>query len=305
MAPFAARPAPAAVLPRIAPPPRAPPPRAVPWSLRARLWFGGFGSFGWLWLAFSIAFTAPFLRATDVSRFTTFRGELVREQGLTSSCTGTGYSVGGSEGQNGTPVHANHYRFESNGAEYHGVSYATGRCLLAGTDVTVEFPAGHPERSRIAGMRTRPLDATGLLVLIFPAFGILSVVVAFFVGQRRTGLLSRGRLALGTLLGKEPTRTKINGRTVMKLRFALETDRGTRHEIVVKTTEPEVLEDDPKERIFYDPDRPSRAVAWDSLPGSPALDAAGELMPAPAWPALRVLIGPALTGAALLGALLW
>ncbi|MFO0583671.1 MAG: hypothetical protein U0229_15480 [Anaeromyxobacter sp.] len=300
MAPFADRPAPAAALPRIAPPPR-----AVPWSLRARLWFGGFGGFGWLWLAFSIAFSAPFLRATDVSQFTVFRGELAREQGLVSLCTGTGYSVGGHEGQNGTPVHANHYRFEANGVAYDGVSYATGRCLLPGTDVTIEFPAGHPERSRIAGMRTRPLDATGLLVLVFPAFGLLSILVAFFVGQRRAGLLARGRLALGTLLGKEPTRTKVNGRTVMKLRFALETDRGTRHEIVVKTTEPEVLEDDPKERIFYDPDRPARAVAWDSLPGNPTLDAAGELVPAPTGPVVRVLIGPALTAAALLGALLW
>jgi hypothetical protein len=287
------RAAPVATLPYLAPAPR-----RVPLGLRARLLFGGTGVFAWLWLALTVPLTAPFLRNTDVASWLLFRLAPQAATGTVDHCEGTGASEGGGKGSRGTPVFANHYRFTAGGAEHAGVSYATGECLDPDLEVPVEWVAGRPEVSRIAGMRRSEFGAGALVAALFPAVGIAMALGAALVGRRRLRLLSGGRLALGTLLASEPTNTRVNGRPVMRLRFELTTDRGTRHEVVVRTTAAAVLQDEPRERIFYDPARPERAVPWDLLPGRPALDGTGNLRPPAALGTVLVLLPPLVACAA-------
>ncbi len=154
------------------PPHLASPPRRVPFSLRARLLFGGLGVMGWLWLAITLAMAAPFLRNTDFTSWLTFRGHLEATRGTVLGCRSTAASEGGGQGRRGTPVFANRYRFAWDGVEHEGVSYATGACLDADAEVAVEHLPGHPERSRIVGMRSDEFGPSAAFVLLFPLVGI-------------------------------------------------------------------------------------------------------------------------------------
>jgi hypothetical protein len=270
------------------------PPRRVPISLATRVLLGGGALFAWLWFAIGSSIATVFVLNSDLTSWVVFRGELVSVSGVSTGCSDTGASVGGSRGRRGTPIYANRYRLGADEGAVEGVSYATGRCLAAGTPVSVEHPAGRPEVSRIAGMRRAEFGPEVAFALVFPVVGIVLVVLSLRSGRRQLRLLREGKLALGTLLGKEPTSFLVNKRRVMKLRFAIETDRGARHEVVVRTHLTEQVEDDPRERILYDPERPGEAVAWDLLPGAPQIDGTGALEPKGLLGTLLVLVPPAL-----------
>lgn len=277
----------------------APPPRRVPPGLRARLLLGGSGIFAWIWLAATVPMTAPFLKNVDAASWIVFRGELATRPGTVVQCQPTWASEGGGKGRRGTPVYANRYRFSFRGTEYQGASYATGECLSPGSPVAVELVPDHPELSRVTGMRRALFGPAALLALLFPLAGMGMALGSALQGLRRIRLLHGGRLTLGTLVSKEPTRTRVNGRTVMRLRFSMVTDRGGPQEIVVRTSRPERLEDDARERILYDPERPERAVPWDELPGRLALDGTGNLVAPGATGTLAVLLLPLLACAGL------
>ena len=52
---------------------------------------------------------------------------------------------------------------------------------------------------------------------------------------------------------------------------------GKTHTTKVEPQHPEKLEDDELEPMLYDPYEPSRAMTLDDLPGSPKINASGEL----------------------------
>jgi hypothetical protein len=267
-----ARPGAAEPLPRLAPPPR-----RVPLTVKLRALFGGFGVFAWLWFGLGSSVATAFLRHADLTSWALFRGGAESAAGESLGCEDTGASEGGGKARRGTPIFANRYRFTSGGDTFEGVSYIAGRCIRAGAPVAVEHPAGRPELSRVAGMRRDEFGPEVGFAAIFPVVGLFLVGASLRKGRRQLRLLERGKLGLGTLLSAEPTNTRINERTVMKMRFALVTEVGARHEIVVRTHLPEKVQDEARERILYDPARPEDALAWDLLTSVPALDAAGGL----------------------------
>lgn len=276
----------------------APPPRRVPWSVAVRMLFGGLGVFAWLWLGLGSGIGIAFLRKADLLSWLQFRGELTSASGVVIECRPTGASEGGSKHQRGTPIYGNAYWFEEGAERFEGISYQTGTCLDPGTAVTVEHPAGRPTLSRIAGMRRSVFGPAVAFVIVFPLVGLGLVVGAFWQGRRALRLIAHGKLAMGTLLGIEATRVTVNKRPVMLARFAILTDAGARVEVEVRTTNPEVLEDEPQERILYDPTRPRSAVAWDLLPAGTSVDAAGQIRPGNPLLALLLLVPPALAVAA-------
>jgi hypothetical protein len=257
--------------------------------------------FAWIWFGFGSSVAMVFLRNADLTSWARFNGALATASAISFGCEDTHASEGGSKSRRGTPIFANRYRFMAGDREIMGVSYATGRCLTQGAAVMVEHPAGNPDVSRIVGMRRAQFGPELLFVAIFPAVGLVVVGVTLRGGRRQLRLLAEGKLALGRLVGKEATHVRINRRQVMKLRFALETETGARHEVVVKTHVPEKLEDEPRERLLYDPARPTEVVAWDLLTSAPTLDGAGALQPKGVAGTAAVLLPPAL---AVLGHLL-
>jgi len=143
--------------------------------------------------------------------------------------------------------------------------------------VTVEYPEGKPEISRIKGLRVRPFDAGPMLVVIFPLVGLGVMVPGLLMGHKANRLLATGMLGLGRLKSKEATNMKVNDRTVYKLTFEYEAHDGATYEVVAKTSNTENLTDDEYEGLLYDPYRPSYAVMMDSLPGSPKIDGLGHI----------------------------
>lgn len=271
------------------------PPRSVPLSLRVRLIFGGFlPVFAWIWFGFGSSIAMVFLRHADLASWFQFRAELARASGVVERCEDTHASVGGSKTQRGTPVYANHYRFVADGRMHAGVSYATGTCMESGTAVLVEHVAGDPALSRVSGMRRATFGPEVLFVAIFPAVGVALVFFATRAGLRGVRLLAHGKFTLGRLIGQEATNVSINKRRVMKLRFEIEAGTDLRREVFVKTHVPEHLEDEPRERLLYDPARPGEALAWDLIPGAPRVDALGALQPAGLLGTILVLIPPTL-----------
>ncbi|MGD8453005.1 MAG: DUF3592 domain-containing protein [Phycisphaerae bacterium] len=273
------------------------PPRAVPLLVRGRVLCGGFANqFGWLFLGFGLVFVWIFVGFGDVSSIFIFRGELDTAMGHVTHGEKTSFSEGGDENNDGTPIYAIHYTFtDEDDRTYDGVSYATGRELDAGANVTIEFPAGSPETSRIRGMRRAPFGALVLITWVFPLVGAIFVVAGLRKGVRGGYLLRNGRLAHGRLLDKKTTNTRINNRMVYKLTFAFEADDGVTYEAIARSHEPEKLEDEADELLLYDPLRPEKAVLLDNLPGQPRFDEFGQIRTGSVRAALRVLILPAVT----------
>ena len=283
------------VVPRLASPPR-----HVPLGTRIRLLLGGFGIVAWLWFGGGSALAMFFLRSTDLGAAARFSGELVHAAGTSTGCEQTSASEGGSKHRRGTPIFATRYTFEAGGETRSGVSYAVGVCREQGEAVVVEYPAGHPETSRIAGMRTSLWGPGVAFVAIFPVVGLVLLAFSLREGRRQLHLVESGRLALGTLTSREATRTKVNNRRVMKYRFLIETGAGMREEVTIRTHRLEPVEDGARELVVYDPEDASRAAAWRLLTSVPRIDMAGQLEAPGAFVTLLLLLPPAAALAAIL-----
>lgn len=258
------------------------PPRAVPLPLRLQALFGGFlNLFGWIFFGFGLIFFWAFGMNTDLSGLYRFSGELETESGVVVESRETGAS------ENERRVYAHEYSFQHQGEHYQGVSYTTGQQLPEGAQVEVEFPAGSPEVSRIRGMRRGMFGAPVLFVVIFPFIGLCFVAVGLRRGLSAARLLRIGELAFGTLASKEATNTRVNNQTVYKLTFDFTTRDGRRARAVARSHQPQHLEDEAREAIFYDPQNPEKAVLFDSLPGSPRITSSGTFDPE--WTASALL----------------
>jgi hypothetical protein len=273
------------------------PPRRVPVSTRLVVALGHpLALLGWIFTAFGAACVPLFVMNADLSSWREFRGPLESVSGVITASEQTRASVGGSKGRKGTPVFAHHYAFELHGRRYHGVSYRTGGGLLPpGARVTVEFVPGRPELSRIRGMRRALFGPGAALAIVFPLAGVGLLVATWFRGRKHLRLLVHGEIAPGRLVNKEETPYRVNKQPVYKLTFEFTDWRGEPQRVVVQTEQVARLEDEPYERLFYDPQQPSRAVLMDALPGNVRFGPDGELQPAGWWRGALTLLPPALT----------
>lgn len=273
------------------------PPRPVPLLVRMKVLLGGFlVQFGCVFAGFGMIFVWAFTLNSDLTSWYHFRGPLETAEATVHDSKQTTFSVGGSKRRSGTPIYANHYWFVGPGeVEYEGVSYRKGRQLGQGQKVTVEYPPGQPQRSRIKGMRTSPVGLFGLMPIIFPVVGLCLMAVGLRKGIRGNRLLAIGRQTSGKLKSKVSTGTRVNNRSVFKLTFEFTASDGTVHEAVAKSHKPELLEDEAEEPLLYDPFRPAYAVMLDALPGSPRTDADGNIRAGSPGAVLLCLAIPAVT----------
>jgi len=256
-----------------------PPPRTVPLSVRACLLFGGgLNLAAWIVILVGMIFFWVFVANCDLPSRYYFRGELATAKGRVTHSERTSFTEGGSRNSSGARVFAIHYRFtDARGEEHTDVSYARGRKTKAGKKVTIQFPKGNPEISRIKGMRRGMLSPWAALAGIFPLVGLILAAVGLRKGLRAGALLADGQMGLGTLKSKKPTATRVNRRTVYKLTFEFQAGDGRTYEAVARSHTPEALEDDAQERLLYDPYAPARAVMFDSLPGKPVIADSGRI----------------------------
>lgn len=271
------------------------PPRHLPLLVRMRILFGGaLNQIGWLMFGFGMVFYWAFCMNSDLTGWYTFRGAPTTS-GVVTRCEKTHFSEGGGEDTPGTPIYAHRYEFALGGQKYQGVSYSVGRESLLGMQVTIEYRAGNPARSRIEGCRSAPFGPGVMFVLLFPAIGGCLIMVGSRGARRTLRLLVHGKQAVGTLKSKEPTNVEVNKKTVYKLTFEFQDEQGATYDVVAKTHNTARLEDDPREPLLYDPAYPQSASLLDHLPGSPKIDAMGSIQIDSVGRALLVMILPALS----------
>ncbi len=269
------------------------PPRGVPLSLRLRLLIGGFSNqFGWFFLGFGLVFARIFLPLCDFDSLR-FLGELELAPGTVLACEATGASEGGSDTSDGDPVFRCTYSFTGpEGEERRGASFGS-RTRTEGAAVTVEYPRGTPDVSRIRGMRSGVFPLWTLFVLVFPAIGLIFVSFGLRNGLRAIRLLARGRPARGKLVEKRATNTSINDRTVYALTFEFH-DGLIRRRMTAKTHLTARVEDEEEEDLLFDAWKPSNAVLLDNLPARPEIDERGGFRSLPSHRVLLTLLVPGL-----------
>lgn len=239
----------------------APPPRPVSLGATVEVVCGGLlVQIGCAVLAFGSIFGWVFASHADLTQWTHFSGRVETAQGTALELVRTGVSV------NEVPVVGTRYTFTGpDGVERTATSYASGAGPAPGSAVTVEFPAGDPDTSRVVGQTCGMLGPAALLALIFPLAGFVPAWLGLRWGRARAALLRNGRQAEATFAGKEPTNMTVNDQPVWKLVFTFKDEMGEERTVESNTHDPQGLQDEPTERVLYDDDQ---AVLVDSLPGS-------------------------------------
>lgn len=133
-------------------------------------------------------------------------------------------------------------------------------------------------------------------VLVTPAIGVAIALRGIGQNLRYVELLRRGQQAMATFESKHREGEAIgepDSETEVWLSFRDE--EGELHNLVHLTGEPQRLEDDAREIVFYDPHQPQRAVALDFLPGKLELRGERFLATGAVW---GYLIAPAVAIAA-------
>jgi hypothetical protein len=257
------------------------PPRSIGPMLAVQNLFGGGGtSVGWLIIAFGSIFGWVFAAHADLTGWRFRQGEIAMIAGTAAGCEKTGYTIGGSDSSDGTPVFENRYRYHVGDQEFRGWSYATGRCL-EGEAVMVEYLTAQPGYSRIQGMRRELLSPWALLTALIPGIGFAIAAAGFYRGVRRIRLLRHGVTAAGRVTSKVPTGAKTMGRADYRITVEFTARDGSTRSTTVITNEPERLGHEAQECILYHPADPAYAVPIDAFPGKLTLDHSGRILPGP------------------------
>jgi hypothetical protein len=172
-----------------------------------------------------------------------------------------------SSSENKRRIYDYSYQYSIDGKTHTGHSFSTSYESENGDTVNVLFVAKQPELSHIEGMRAAPF---GIWVVaftsVFPIIGLIFIIFSINKFKKNIYLIKNGILTHGKVIGKEPTNTKINNKTVYKVFFQYKSQDGTLQEAFNKSHLTYNLGDEEKEPLVYDSQNPQKAVLLDTLP---------------------------------------
>jgi len=253
--------------------------RGVPPLLALGLVVGNIpATIGWLVFGFGMIFWWLLGMQADVRSLIDFRGELLQATGRVTQVMETNYSEGGGEDSPGTPIFRVAFDYETSAGQVRqDACYTVGAQYNLGQDVPVEYLPAPKVAARILGTRRSPLGWGTLFVGLVPLAALVFLAGSVLAGLRTLAVLRRGRLVRGRLVDKQATSTTINDRRVFALTFEFEDEHGNMQQAKIRTHRIDKLEDEPEERLFYDPQHPERARMVDLLPGNIRVLADGSL----------------------------
>jgi len=236
--------------------------RQIPLLLKIKVIVGNpVGMIGLFFLIFSIPFIIVFI---GNSAFSSYKFDKVPPtvEGTVTSIVPTNSSV------NGATVYEYHYDYPlPNGVTSSGISYTEGKIMEEGQKVKIEYVYDNPQLSRIQNMRTATFDIwVTFIILPFILVGGGLFGWSLYKGLQAIKLLEFGVIGYGVLIGKEPTNTRINNRTVYKLTFQFTAPDNKTYQAEARSHQPENLQDEAKEKLVYDINNPYNSVLIDSLP---------------------------------------
>lgn len=235
---------------------------------------GTYAFFGWVFYGMGMMFFAIFglqselIHLLDWGSWDETRGVVTAEHYTNAS-------------ENDSPVMRYTYRYAVGADSLSGEAYTTGADLRVGQEVVVEYRPSQPATSRVPGTRREMFGALVALVAIFPLVGLGFLFFALRQNIKAVDLVVNGHFARGKLLNREATNTQINDQTVFRYTFSFETPDGRSYEVVTKTHQRHLVEDEETERLLYAAADPAHAVIYDTIPNAPALLPSGELAPLP------------------------
>jgi hypothetical protein len=254
------------------------------------------GQSGWGVLVLGVVVSWFFVSNSELWAPILFSAPTDRTQGRVTGAEGTNMF------ENDARIYAIHYAYVWNGTSHEGVSYGLSSRPGPGETVHVELVASSPKVSRIVGFRYRAFGASAGLTLIMPLVGLGMVVDSIRRGQLKIGLLARGHATWGTLVNKRATDLKINDTPVYELTFRFRDRDGREQQGAIRTLHTAPMEDEPHERLLYDPHRPQHVLLLDDLGRDVRVDERGRLVAQRG--SLLVLLLPILTCTAILAFLL-
>ena len=252
----------------------APPPRSVPARLRLALCIGRTRSVvGVLVFGFTMIFFWIFGMSADLSEPLYWGKKLETAEGQLISVEDTKLEI------NERTICVYSYKFVAPGGEpIEDYSYAPWRSdLKEGAKLTIEYPPGRLDLSRIRGMRRKPVSMWFVLFGIAPLVGLLLMFSGLKKGLKESHLLANGELGSAKLKSKTRTSMSVNDQQVYKLCFEFTASNGETHEMHLKTHETAKLTDEAEESILYDVNDPATSALLDALPSAPSVNEFGEL----------------------------
>jgi len=201
-------------------------PRPVPFTLCLQALFdNSFSQFGWLFFGFSFLLLSWPLFHSEAANAWKYIGPLSTASGPITAIRKTGAS------ENEHPIYAVEYTFTPPGQvqPLTGISYSTGEYGEKGETVTVEFRAGHPQYSRIRGLRSAELGWPILIFLIMPATGLALVLGKIVKGLRAIRLMRYGLPAQGTLVSAKDAGIMVQHQQLYRLQFRFSAQDGRQY----------------------------------------------------------------------------
>lgn len=263
-----------------------------PYLKLATLTGGFFNQFGWAFFGCGLLFSIVFLRMADFTSLFIL-GRVVQVNGTVDSIEETGASEGGSDNTPGTPIYRYRFSYYYDGSFHQGVSYRKGKREEINQNVQVQVPVSQPQKAVILGQRRNIFAPWIALVLIFPAAGLGMLIAGIKRSLKALRLLQSGVLAEAKFVSMTPTNTSINKRTVYELKFEFQAVDGQIYRISDKTHETELLTDDEREMLIYNPQNPHDAMMIDTFPGRPQISLTKQIIAAPR--AALLFIAPGLS----------
>ncbi|MDD5092634.1 MAG: hypothetical protein PHQ23_17180 [Candidatus Wallbacteria bacterium] len=269
------------------------PPRRVGLNLTLSLIFENFFTlFGSFFFGFGMIFVWAFGLNADLSGLQ-FAGRVETCPGVAVNWDRTGFSESSDDTSDGRQVFFTDYAFfDAEGNRRTGRSYATGTFIEQGREMTVEYPAGRPEYSRIRGMRRKAFGPFVLFVFIFPAVGLYMIWHGLKQGLKQARLLKIAEPAEARIIACDGTSVYVNERQVQRYVFAFK-PFGSREEFRAefRTHLTDHLGDEPTELVLFDSADPGIAVPVDGLSAPVKFCTDGSVRCAKLW---RGWAGPAL-----------
>lgn len=172
---------------------------------------------------------------------------------------------------NEVPVYRTEFVFSVDGTEWRGESFSRGRRYAVGQEVVVEYLPESPKVSRIEGT-SLTYGWFGLLVLLFPLFGVGMIVGGIVSYRRKTRILRMGVFAAGEVLDVRPTNVTINEKRQYRIEVGFKLPDGTERTVSWKTTDAGDIDVARSRRasgvvvgVLYDADSPSDSILVDTL----------------------------------------
>lgn len=256
-------------------------PRQVPLGAWLGLRFGqSLAQAGFAFLVFSLFPILVFLRHADIAGLWRYRGELETTTGRVTAVERTSASEGGGKHRRGTPVQRIEFEFERGGERLSGVSYGAVAPPELGASVKVELPVGQPQFVRIEHLRSDLFGAETLLVLLFPAFGLVALALSQWHATKELALARNGHSALGRTLELERSKFRRRRRS-FEVAYEFEAE-GRTIRGAAKTQRPRVYEDPRGLRVLYDARSPEKNWVVDDSSIPLVVDAMGRIQSPPA-----------------------